>query len=92
MTSDLFRSVNERICELSGGRTEYDLVCECGDDRCTSVMQMQAPEYEAVLARPGGFAVLPGHEGAPCDEILDYTDRYVVVRRRARDLEATGGG
>jgi hypothetical protein len=79
--SDLFRSVNERILELSSclvGAAE--LVCECPDEHCTRAMRMTAAEYGAVATQPGLHAVVPGHERLDSLEIVARADRYVVVR------------
>jgi hypothetical protein len=76
----LFRKLNERIIELEGERSEYDLVCECRDDACTRVMHLTADEYTDVRARPDAYAVVAGHEGD--SDVLTRTNRYVVVRGR----------
>lgn len=81
-SSDLCRSVNERIREVEGARiSEYEFICECGDSACTQVMQMGEREYEAVRSDPGQFAVLPGHEQPMFEEVLRRTDRYALVRK-----------
>ena len=82
-SSDLCRSVNERILELEGARVgEYDFICECEDDGCTAVMRMWAQEYEAARSDPNQFAVLPGHERPAFESILRSTERYSLVRKR----------
>jgi hypothetical protein len=82
-SSDLCRSVNERIRELEGMRiAEYDFICECEDDACTQVMRMRAPEYEDARSDPRRFAVLPGHEQPPFETVLRRTDRYALVQKR----------
>jgi hypothetical protein len=81
-TPNMGRSVNERIALLEdawGG--EHDFVCECEDDRCTQVMQMDMQEYEAVRGNPMQFAVLPGHEEADRDHVVVRTERYVAVKK-----------
>jgi hypothetical protein len=78
-TSDLFHSLNDRIRELQSPLPEYDLVCECADNGCTRVMRMLDEEYDAAHAKPGQFAVVPGHE-LTFAHVLARTDRYVVVR------------
>ena len=82
-SSDLCRSVNERIRELEGMTFgEYDFVCECEDHGCTQVMRMTAKEYEALRSDPRQFAVLPGHEEPAFEKVLVRADRYAVVRKQ----------
>jgi hypothetical protein len=79
--SDLLRSVNERIFELSPSLVgTTNLVCECPDEHCTRAMRMTAAEYGAMAMQPGLHAVVPGHERCDSLEILTREDRYVVVR------------
>jgi hypothetical protein len=83
----LFRAVNERIRELEGDRTigDYDFVCECGDDTCTSVMRMTADEYETVRAMPDQYAVLPGHESGESETVVTRAAAYTVIKRSVLD-------
>ena len=82
--SDLFRSVNERILELSSSVVGTAmLVCECPDEHCTRGMRMTAAEYGAMAMQPGLNAVVPGHERFDSLEIVACADRYVVVRTRS---------
>jgi hypothetical protein len=90
--SDLFRSVNERILELSSsflGTAEF--VCECPDEHCTRAMRLTAAEYGALTVQPGLHAVLPGHERFDSVEIVARADRYVVVRTLSVVLSAEAG-
>jgi hypothetical protein len=81
--SRLFRAVNEEIVKLGGSRfdpNDLDLVCECRDSRCMAVMRMRIEEYEAMCAEPDLIAVVPGHEGCGLENVVERTDRYVIVR------------
>jgi hypothetical protein len=81
--SRLFRVVNEEIVKLGtsgSGPDDLDLICECADSRCMAVMKMRIEEYEATCAEPDLLAVLPGHEGRGFEDIVEQTDRYVIVR------------
>ncbi|MGZ4338190.1 MAG: hypothetical protein ACXVRK_15995 [Gaiellaceae bacterium] len=81
--SRLFRAVNEEIVKLGTSRfgpDDLDLVCECPDSRCMAVMRMRIEEYEATCAEPDLIAVVPGHEGRGLEDVVEQTDRYVIVR------------
>ncbi len=85
----LFRQVNERIVELTdrwGGN--LDLVCECANDQCTSRIELKLDEYERIRQNPRLFALLPGHEIPGIEDVVERTERYVVVEKHAetRDL------
>jgi hypothetical protein len=87
--SRLFRVVNEELVKLatSGSRPDdLDLICECADGRCMALMRMRIEEYEAMCAEPDRLAVLPGHEGRGFEDIVEQTDRYVIVRTAAATL------
>jgi hypothetical protein len=82
---EFFRAVNERIRELGWHESsQYELVCECDDPGCARMLRMQPWEYEALRSDVTLFAVLPGHERAGGVELLVRTDRFVIVRMRAR--------
>ena len=62
----LFRSVNERVQEINDAfapsTDRFEIVCECGDIRCTEQISVSPPAYEAVRAESALFFVVPGHE------------------------------
>jgi hypothetical protein len=84
--SELFRSVNERIVDLTepaANETELIwLICECPNDDCTTSMRMTRPEYDALIMEPGLYALVPGHEEIEHDEIVGRTERFILFRQR----------
>jgi hypothetical protein len=81
----LFREVNERVEEISGGGAldRIDFICECGDAECTEPVSLAAPEYEEIRADPVLFAVLPGHAIPEVEDVVAEGDRFQVVRKHA---------
>jgi hypothetical protein len=79
----LFREVNERVQEVSGGRaTETtEFVCECGDTDCTETISLRDEEYEQVRADPLLFAIVRGHEIPEVEDLVTRTERFDVVRK-----------
>jgi hypothetical protein len=77
----LFREVNERIEDLSANAAFTQFVCECVDEACDRRVAMTIEEYEHVRAAPNRFFVLPGHDEADVDRVIEATDRYVVVEK-----------
>jgi aerobic-type carbon monoxide dehydrogenase small subunit (CoxS/CutS family) len=83
----VFRQVNERIEQLadSFGLTSEKLVliCECGNASCTSRIEMDHQDYEALRSDAATFAVVKGHEIRDVEEIVKRHQAYDVVRKRA---------
>jgi hypothetical protein len=80
--SDLFRALNERIHELGvSAKGRFDLVCECGDDRCAQVLRMTPQEYESLRSHPARFALLPGHDQPFRENVVSHRTAYVIVEK-----------
>jgi hypothetical protein len=80
----LFREVNERIEELSSRFLDDEprrFLCECHDPDCRGVISIPHQEYVQIRRDPTEFVVVPGHEDAQVEQIVDATDRWVVVRK-----------
>ena len=85
----LFREVNERVEELSGGTAleQVEFVCECGDESCIQTIPLTRPEYEQLRADPVHFAVVPGHEILEVENVVSEGDRFYVVRKHGEEQE-----
>ena len=84
----LFREVNERIEEISRELAERDkpterisLVCECGLEDCTELLEVTVEEYENVRASPRRFLVLPGHEYTDTARVVERNSGFLVVEK-----------
>jgi hypothetical protein len=77
----LFREVNERIEELSLAAAFPTFICECCDESCDGTMMLTLEEYERIRSNANSFAVLPGHEVPAVENVMEATDRYVVVAK-----------
>lgn len=84
----LLREVNERIHEV-GERLqvlpdngELDFLCECGGPTCGKVVQMQATDYQRVRADSDRFVIVPGHEDAEIERVVERHEAYLVVDKR----------
>jgi hypothetical protein len=58
---NLFKRVNERICELRADALDADaeFFCECGQRDCAEPIELTPRSY---LLRSGLFLLAPGHE------------------------------
>jgi hypothetical protein len=82
-----FRQLNERLeSSVHRGRTEpayAGFVCECGDGDCDMTVRVPLDAYEAVRQNAMDFIVVPGHELADTEDVIDEGDGYLVVRKHA---------
>jgi hypothetical protein len=81
----LYRSVNEKIEQLNqvfGTLTEtMTVVCECGTMTCADQIELDVPTYERVRADPLLFVVVPGHDAAGVEAVLERHAGYDIVRK-----------
>lgn len=84
----LLREVNERIHDV-GQRLqvlpdngELDFLCECGRPACAMVVHMPAADYQRVRADNDRFVVVPGHEDATIERVVERHASFFVVDKR----------
>jgi hypothetical protein len=81
----VFREVNERIEQVSESlqvtTDTIEILCECGNDACAERLEVPVGEYERVRKDPTLFLVLPGHEVAGVEDVVEQTEDYDVVRK-----------
>jgi hypothetical protein len=76
-----FRDLNERIAD---GRDEGEnliFICECSRRNCQSGFVLTIEQYEGVRSAPSRFALVPGHEQAEIERVVEGFDRYLVVEK-----------
>jgi anti-sigma B factor antagonist len=90
----LFRSVNERILELSAdwGAGELHFFCECRDSGCTRPVSMSAESYERLLAVSGSVVVSAAHAEIDRRDVVERGDGYVLIRDSDAAFRRNGGG
>ena len=82
-TEALFRDVNERIAEsaerFDAPSTQF--VCECADPSCTHRVEATLAEYEEVRSDGATFLLVPGHEHADIERVVQRKGRFYVVEK-----------
>jgi hypothetical protein len=82
----LFRQVNERLKEIGESFSlvsEYaDFVCECGSGSCAAPLRLTLAEYERIRSEPELFIIVPGHEFADVETVVEQGEGFDVVRKR----------
>jgi hypothetical protein len=80
----VFRDVNERI-EAGQWPGEPDkpiaFRCECASLGCNMLIELTHSAYERVRADPRHFALVPGHEIAGVELVVERETAYVVVEK-----------
>ncbi len=81
-----FRELNERTnLDEHGPSTVF--VCECEDEACVEPVSLTTKEYEGIRANSNSFFVIPGHETAMVDQVIERAESYFVVRKRGAGAE-----
>lgn len=79
------REINEGIQEAHENAEpdqQIRMLCECGHDSCERVIAITMQEYEQVRSDPRRFAVVKEHVIADVEDVVDETDRFLVVMKR----------
>jgi len=88
----LFRALNEQIEQLNRSVAELSdekmhAICECGSIECAQPIVVPVSRYEEVRSDATLFFVVPGHEIADVESVVEETDGYNVVRKRAGEAQ-----
>ena len=82
-----FRELNEQTNNLDEHGTFNVFVCECENLGCVEPVPLTTQEYEEIRADSNRFFVIPRHETTAVDEVIETTERYLVVRKRGAGAE-----
>ena len=79
------RQINEEIEQARESRHHssfMDIVCECGYEKCESIIALTKDEYERIRNNPRQFCVVEGHVIQDVEAIVEENDRFVIVAKR----------
>jgi hypothetical protein len=76
------RQVNEAIEPRRRAEGAAVFVCECGHLGCSETVEIPVVEYEEVRTDFDRFLVVPGHEIAEVDEVVERRRGYLIVVKR----------
>jgi hypothetical protein len=84
----IFRAANERMA----GWEERDRLealelyfCECADPTCMQKAKLCGSDYERARSDPTHFVVVPGHEVADVETVLESHPDWVLVEKEEAD-------
>lgn len=78
---DAYRKRNEMLRLGQGTEGRLFLLCECGAAACSAPVHLTPDEYEAVRADSRRFAVVPGHEMAHVEQVVEEHPKFAVVEK-----------
>jgi hypothetical protein len=81
---EIFRDINQRIEEgAEQHRVESPLPfhCECERASCLGTIELAPPLYERVVRERYRFVLIPGHEDAAIERVVECQPGYVVVEK-----------
>jgi predicted ThiF/HesA family dinucleotide-utilizing enzyme len=84
MNEATFRRVNEGMEAGQGPEGMLAFLCECGRLGCNKLIELSRAEYEGVRANPRQFALVDGHQIEEVEEVVDRTERFIVVEKRGK--------
>jgi hypothetical protein len=87
----LFREVNERIEDLSSSAFSSAFICECMNEACDENVSLTVEEYEHVRSDGNRFVVLRGHERPEVEDVVETTERYLVVAKLREGADVAEG-
>ncbi|MFP5364680.1 MAG: hypothetical protein ACLGI5_18330 [Thermoleophilia bacterium] len=91
-----FRELNQSLeANVHSGQAEPDyagFVCECGDGNCDMTVRVPLDAYKSVREDDRLFIVVPGHEIADTEDVVDDGDGYRVVRKHDDVAGIVGDG
>jgi hypothetical protein len=78
-----FRIANERMLEWEERQHEQpeDYLCECANPDCQARVPMTRAQYESVRANSAHFLIVPGHEIADVEDVVEHHEHYAVVEK-----------
>lgn len=92
MNEAMFRTANERMAdwEEAHASDQAELyICECANPDCRERIRLRREDYERVRADSIHFAIVPGHELADTETVMEEHDGWAIVEKEPEVLEIT---
>jgi hypothetical protein len=79
---ELFRAANEAHDAVVGDAPRpVAYFCECAEVSCVARVSLPSERYREIHEHPLQFVILPGHELAEFETVVEEGDGYAVVRK-----------
>jgi len=76
--------IDEKVHELGSLNRPAPYLCECEEERCTTVVLLTAAEYEHVRGASRRFVVAPGHQEED-DRVVDRRGGFTVIEKTGEE-------
>jgi hypothetical protein len=76
-----FREANELVEHEGSGWGQQRFICECSTRGCLKQVVLTRAEYEHVRAESDQFFVVPGHENAEIERVVERFPGYLIVAK-----------
>lgn len=76
--------IDEKVQELGSLDRSAPYLCECEEERCTTVVLLTAAEYGHVRSGSRRFVVAPGHEDGD-SRVVDQHDGFTVIEKTGEE-------
>jgi hypothetical protein len=76
--------IDEKVQELGSLDRSAPYLCECEEERCTTVVLLTAAEYEDVRSESRRFVVAPGHEDGD-SRVVDQRNGFTVIEKTGEE-------
>ena len=83
-----FRVFNEAVREVGRElQAAPRFRCECGDGQCADPVEITAEEYQHVRRDDRWFVVLPEHQRADVERVVERHAGYLIVQKIGEGAE-----
>jgi hypothetical protein len=85
----MYRAVNREIEHTAKelgerARDTIQVLCECGQPDCASLLSLSIAEYDRVHGEKDRFVVARGHVDVRLERVVEDADNYLVVDKHGR--------
>jgi hypothetical protein len=87
---EIFRGVNAQLqegVERHQVSAPVPYHCECASASCFETVDLRPSDYERVAAERYRFVLVPGHEDAEIEQIVERHGEYLVVEKIGKARE-----
>ena len=79
-TEELYRRVNDALAQRTT-TDEAAFLCECSSPYCSEMIELAKDDVEVLHSLPGYYVVAPGHDIPDVEEVVQETERYLIVKK-----------
>ena len=79
---ELFRAANEaHDAQVAEAARPVEYFCECAEVSCVARVTLTSDRFREIHDHPMRFVIVPGHELAEFEHVVEDADGYAVVQK-----------